>query len=112
MLENDVGGDPVKIDVGSSVELKVPITQLLVQKTTALPSLPSNKRRAAKMINKSQTLNDKLKSQSKRKSNDTENEEVDKSDIDSSYEEKSNKEMSLGKRNRKVTTTKQYCFQS
>ena len=94
MLEN---AEPLKIDVGSSVELKVPITQLPVKKTDQ-PTLPNNKRRAAKIIDKSQALNDKLKSQSKQKQIEAENVDVDKSDNES--------ETCLGKRNRKVITTK------
>ena len=54
VLENVVDAEPVKIDVGQSVELRVPITKL------PEAALPNNKRRAAKIINKSQTLNDKL----------------------------------------------------
>ena len=56
VLENVIDSEPVKIDVGSSVELRVPTTKL------PEPALPNNKRRAAKIINKNQTLNDKLKS--------------------------------------------------
>ena len=92
VLENSVDSEPVKIDVGSSVELRVPITQLPVQKTDRT-TLPNNKRRAAKIINKSQN---------KQKQIETENLDVEKSDNES--------DTCLGKRSRKVTTTKQYCF--
>ena len=82
MLENSVDAEPVKIDVGSSVELRVPNTKL------PEATLPNNKRRAAKIINKNQALNDKL--MSKQKKIEAENIDVEKSDNES--------ETCLGKR--------------